>query len=61
MNINSDVWIITEEDTYKTYERRYDELRNLGVKVFAVPSGYKTRNNTKFKARALSYATELRR
>jgi beta-1,4-mannosyltransferase len=61
MNINSDVWIITEEDTYKTYERRYDELRNLGVKVFAVPAEYKTKNNTKFKARALNYATELRK
>jgi cellulose synthase/poly-beta-1,6-N-acetylglucosamine synthase-like glycosyltransferase len=61
LELNSEVWVITEEDAYKNAVKRYDRLREFGVKVFAVPSDYRTRNNTKFKARALNYATELRR
>jgi len=60
---NYEVWVVTEEDVDKGFFEKLKEV-NGGekvVKVVYVPSDYKTPNNTRYKARALHYAAELRK
>ena len=61
IDFESYIWVVTEEDTYVSARERYDEMEFLGVKVLPTPSDYGTENDTKFKARALNYALEIRR
>jgi cellulose synthase/poly-beta-1,6-N-acetylglucosamine synthase-like glycosyltransferase len=58
---NFETWVITEEDSYLEMEKYYSEIRDLGSKLFVVPKDYITSNYTRFKARALQYATDLRK
>ncbi|MCQ4342721.1 MAG: glycosyltransferase family 2 protein [Sulfolobaceae archaeon] len=48
-----EIWLVTEPDALVDYID--------GVKVIKVPSDFRTKNNTKFKARALEYARLLRK
>jgi len=59
-----EIWVITEEDVDKDFFESLKELNGEAekkVKVIYVPRDYETPNNTKYKARALNYALELRR
>jgi cellulose synthase/poly-beta-1,6-N-acetylglucosamine synthase-like glycosyltransferase len=58
---DTEIWVVTEEDTYLDYKKRYDRLSEMGAKIIIVPWDYETPNKTKFKARALEYAKEIRR
>jgi hypothetical protein len=58
---NFEIWVITEEESYLGEEKYFTEIRNLGSKLFVVPEEYTTSNYTLYKARALQYATELRK
>ncbi len=57
---NYEVWVVTEDDVDKEF---FEGLRGLSsrVKVVYVPRDYRTPNNTRYKARALHYAMELRK
>jgi len=59
MEINYEIWIITEEDSYKKFIDLEKNINNL--KVYFVPEIYKTKKNAKYKARALEFANEIRR
>ncbi|MEM1986689.1 MAG: glycosyltransferase family 2 protein [Nitrososphaeria archaeon] len=57
------VWVVTEEDADKDF---FESLKNnFGdskiIQVIYVPKDYKTFNKTKFKARALNFALDLRK
>jgi beta-1,4-mannosyltransferase len=58
---NSEVWVVTEESNYADNAPFYSRLEEKGAIVIAVPSAYETKERSVFKARALQYATELRR
>lgn len=47
-----EIWLVTEPDA------KIDNI--YGVKIIKVPSTFSTKNNTKFKARAMEYARHLR-
>lgn len=59
-----EVWVVTEDDVDKAF---FESLNGLNeeakkrVKIVYVPRDYETPNGTKYKARALNYALELRR
>ncbi|MEM0379859.1 MAG: glycosyltransferase family 2 protein [Desulfurococcaceae archaeon] len=59
-----EIWIVTEDDVDKDF---FENLRNINgeycdlIKIIYVPREYRTKNNTKYKARALNYALEVRR
>jgi len=59
-----EIWVVTEDDVDKDF---FNGLRNISdedgrrVNVIYIPSEYRTSRNTKYKARALRYALELRR
>jgi len=58
-----EVWVVTEDDVDKNFFEGLKELNEEAkrrVKIIYVPRDYKTPNNTKYKARALNYALELR-
>ncbi|HIP84056.1 MAG TPA: hypothetical protein EYH15_00995 [Methanothermococcus okinawensis] len=60
---NYEVWVVTEDDVDKDFFENLKELNREArekVKVIYVPKDYETPNNTKYKARALNYALELR-
>ncbi len=61
LDLKHELWIITEADSYRLWKERYDEYARRGARILAVPEDYQSRNRTRFKARALQYATELRR
>lgn len=61
IKMDMESWVVTEEDTYGTTKDRYEKIEERGCKVIAVPANYETPNRTKFKARALHYATQLRK
>lgn len=61
INFSAETWVITEEDSYLEKRAIYDQLEIMGAKIIVTPKEYNTPNNTKFKARALHYCTELRR
>jgi len=54
-----EVWVVTEDDVDKRF---FEGLRRLDdrVRVVYVPSWYRTPRGTRYKARALHYAAELR-
>ena len=59
-----EIWVVTEDDVDKKFFESLKELNEEAkrrVKIVYVPKDYKTPNNTKYKARALNYALELRR
>ncbi len=56
----SEVWVVTEEDSFTEHSDFYSRLEMAGARVIAVPGWYKTPNLTGFKARALQYACEVR-
>lgn len=55
-----ELWIVTEEDVDRSF---FEDLAKLSprIRIIYVPSDYKTPNNTKYKARALHYASTLRK
>ncbi|HIP90465.1 MAG TPA: hypothetical protein EYH22_02840 [Candidatus Nanopusillus sp.] len=58
-----EIWIVTEDDVDKKFFERLKELNDEAkkkIRTIYVPRSYKTPNNTKYKARALNYALELR-
>ena len=61
---NYEIWIVTEEDVNREF---FESLKNISnearrrVRIVYVPKNYTTPNDTKYKARALNYALELRR
>jgi cellulose synthase/poly-beta-1,6-N-acetylglucosamine synthase-like glycosyltransferase len=61
LNIGSEAWVVTEEDSYLEKEKEYKSLESFGAKIVVVPKGYETKNKTRFKARALNYTTEMRK
>jgi hypothetical protein len=56
----SEVWVVTEEDSREMHADFYSRLELVGARVVAVPYWYITPNRTRFKARALQYACEVR-
>jgi cellulose synthase/poly-beta-1,6-N-acetylglucosamine synthase-like glycosyltransferase len=52
---NYEIWIVTEPDA----DSEIDNIK--GVKIIKVPYDFSTPNETKYKARALEYAKELRK
>ena len=59
-----EVWVVTEEDVDKSFFEKLKEVNEESrrvVKVVYVPRDYRTPNDTRYKARALHYAMELRR
>ena len=50
-----EVWVVTDEGA------DLDSLASEKVRVIYTPKDYRTRNRTKYKARALNYACELRK
>ncbi len=63
INLNSSIWIVIEENYYNKFKEEYEAIKRINkeINLIIVPSEYKTENNTKFKARALNYACELRK
>ncbi|ACS33091.1 glycosyltransferase family 2 protein [Thermococcus gammatolerans] len=55
-----EIWVVTEDDVDKSF---FDKLKEIddNVRIIYVPRDYKTKNNTKYKARALNYALDVRR
>jgi egghead protein (zeste-white 4 protein) len=60
LSLNIETWIVTEEDTFKRGKQTYTRLEEKGSKIIVVPTDYETKNQSKFKARALNYASERR-
>ncbi len=58
---DSEVWIVTEEANYSKNSEFYNSLEGMGAVVVAVPESYETPGNSRFKARALQYAADLRK
>jgi beta-1,4-mannosyltransferase len=58
--LESEVWLLTEEESLQANPQYYKVLENQGAHIIAVPSNYQTRNGSVFKTRALQYAAELR-
>ena len=61
---NFEIWVVTEDDVDKNFFESLKGINNEAerrVKVIYVPRDYRTPNNTKYKARALHYAMELRK
>ena len=59
-----EIWIITEEDVDRKFFEKLKEVNcetKDKVNIVYVPKNYETPNKTKYKARALHYALELRR
>jgi len=59
-----EIWVVTEEDVDKNFFEGLKEISEEAKKrvgVIYVPRDYRTPNNTKYKARALHYAMELRK
>jgi len=59
-----EIWILTEDDVDKSFFEKLKEINEEAkrvVKLIYVPRDYSTPNNTKYKARALYYAMELRK
>ncbi len=57
-----EVWVVTEDDVDREFFDGLKTIDNLNrVKVIYVPKEYITPRKTKYKARALQYALELRR
>ncbi|MDT7886161.1 MAG: glycosyltransferase family 2 protein [Thermoproteota archaeon] len=63
ININSSIWIVIEEFYYNKFKKEYETIKKINkeINLIIVPSNYQTKNNTKFKARALNYSCELRK
>jgi len=55
------VWAVVEPDGYRSSPEIYRSLEADGVRVMVVPNGYQTPLVTRGKARALEYASEMRR
>jgi egghead protein (zeste-white 4 protein) len=55
------IWAVIEREGYRTSPRVYESLERAGVEVIVVPDSYATALGTEGKARALEFATELRR
>ena len=61
---NFEVWIVTEEDipeSSRSFFSKLEEEYQGKLRVLYVPRNYSTPRGTKFKARALCYALEIRR
>jgi egghead protein (zeste-white 4 protein) len=61
LDLSTETWIVTEEDAYEHGMQTYMRLGEKGNKIIVVPANYETKNQTRFKARALNYTTELRK
>ncbi len=60
LDFRSEIWIVTEEDRFREERRFFEGLEAEGAILFVIPEGYETPNHSRFKARALQYATETR-
>jgi hypothetical protein len=60
IEFNAEVWVVTEEDSYERNRDYYGGLEERGGVIIATPRAYATPHNTRFKARALHYATQVR-
>jgi len=61
---NFEVWIVTEEDLPETSRIEFEHMKKIygdRLRVLYVPKDYETARKTKYKARALCYALEVRR
>jgi len=54
------VWVVVEPEGYATDPGLYESLKTRGVEVWVVPRDYRTPLNTRGKARAMQFASDLR-
>ena len=59
-DVKTQAWIVVEEPEFSIHAERFDQLRSEGAVILVVPPTYRTAKDTRFKARALQYATEVR-
>ena len=60
LDFSSEVWVVTEEDSYERNLDFYQSLEERGGIIIVTPRSYATANKAQFKARALHYASQVR-
>ncbi len=53
------LWVICEEKDYVEKRASYEKLQSMGCRIIVVPSDYKTEKGTQYKARALTYVSDI--
>ena len=60
LSFDSEIWVVTEADSYREKPAFFNELESDGAILVVTPQEYRTLHDSKFKARALHFASELR-